>query len=357
MVHHPRTRQWAAAVIVLGAVVLSGCSPASPQSEVRGAMIGIGSSGSQYAVSAWADSWTKSNNAVSLQFSADGATVGKEALFAGNTYFAALDGPLNSDDITASTSVCGPRGAFSVPATVVPLGITYNLGGVTGLRLDAQALAGIYSGTITSWRDPIIVAQNAGRELPNIDIVPIYATESSVVNAVFTTFLADAAPQTWAGTPSNIMPEVPGGNPVAKFSTLGTEVDNQAGSIAFMDDNLIWTGLPTVLLKFGDNYVEPTKASLQNAVAAGATTTTENVVTQTLGVGTDASYPLAAVQHQAFCFDYPEPELAELAKSWGKRVLGRAGQDNSNTFASTTSPSPEALQAALQMVQTIAATK
>lgn len=316
-------------------------------------MIGIGSSGSQYAIAAWSEAWTKSNNAVSLQFSPDGAATGKQALHSGNAYFAALDAPLDDTDIAESKTICGPQGAFSVPTTVVPLGITYNLGGVTGLRLDAAVLAGIYSGTIRQWRDPLITARNPGLVLPDIDIVPIYSNQESVFNTVFTGYLEREAPQSWTSATSSVLPAVAGGKAVDKFSTLATEVDNQAGSIAFMDDSLIRTGLPTALLKFGTAYVEPSKASLQNAVSAGATTASANVVTQTLDIGPEPSYPLAAVEYQAFCFDYSEPVLAKLVKSWGDFILSSNGQDNSNTFASTTSPSPEALKSARALVNTI----
>lgn len=355
IVRRPGTIRWAAAITVAGSIVLSGCSAAPQVHDIRGAMIGIGSSGSQYAVGAWSEAWTKSNNAVSLQFSPDGAAIGKQALLSGNAYFAALDAPLDASDIANSKPICGPHGAFSVPATVVPLGVTYNLGGVTGLRLDAAVLAGIYSGTIHKWRDPLITSLNPGLDLPDIDIVPIYSKEESVFNSVFTAYLEREVPQSWTSATSSILPAVAGGKAVNKFSMLATEVDNQAGSIAFMDDSLIRTGLPTALLKFGTSYVEPSKASLQNAVAAGTTTASANVVTQTLEIGSDPSYPLAAVEYQAFCFEYSEPALAKLVRSWGDYVLGSNGQDNSNTFASTTSPSPEALKSALALVHTIRA--
>lgn len=355
MPKHAKTKLSTAAITLLGALLLSGCSAATPQSDVRGAMIGVGSSASHHAISAWADGWTKANKAVSLQFSPDGAATGKSALFAGTSYFASLDAPLTESDISDSQDVCGPRGAFSVPATVVPVGVTYNLGDVKGLRLDMQTLAGIYSGTITRWQDPVIVEQNAGRELPDADIVPIYAAESSSLNAVFTRFLADAAPQTWTAQPADTLPEIPNGKAVPKFASLGTEVDNQSGSIAFTDMNFIWTGLPLALLDFGSGYVEPTKSSLQNAITAGTTTTSANAVTQTLSIGPDDSYPLAAVEHQALCFEYPHAGIANMAKSWGQRVLSPAGQDSSNTFAKTASPSSEALQASKFMVQAISA--
>jgi phosphate transport system substrate-binding protein len=356
-VHRPRTVRRAAAIGALCAVALSACSAAPPLNPVRGAMVGIGSSGSQNAIGAWSSAWNKSDPSVSVEFSPDGATVGKQALFSGNAYFASLDAPLTSDDVSASKSACGPQGAFAVPTTVIPIAVTYNLGGIKGLKLDAQSLAGIFSGKIVRWNDQQIAAQNPDLDLPDIGIVPVHASGESVLTSVFTAYLVREAPKSWSFGTSASLPAVTGGQTVEKPSALPKEIDDHAGSITFIDDSMIDSRYARATLKFGSTFVDLSKDTVKSAVSAGTTSSSAAGVSQTLGTGGDRSYPLAAIGYQAFCYEYPVQQLAALAMSWGEFVLSPVGQDNSNTFASTASPSSEALKSSLRLIQAIEVTK
>lgn len=351
--HRPRTVRRATAAAALCAVALAACSAPPPLNPVRGAMVGIGSSSSQYAIEAWRKAWNKSNSSVSVEFSPDGAAVGKQALFSGNAYFAALDAPLTSEEVSASKSACGPQGAFAVPAAVIPVAVTYNLGGIKGLKLDAQSLAGIFSGNIVRWNDQQIAGQNPDLALPDMRIVPVHASAESVLTSVFTAYLAREAPQSWAPGTSATLPDVDGGRTVEKSSALPKEIDDQAGSITFIDNSLIDSRFARATLKFGSTFADLSKDAVKSAVTAGTTSSSAAGVSQTLGTGGDQSYPLAAIGYQAFCYEYPVPQLAALAKSWGDFVLSPFGQDNSNTFASTTSPSSEALKSSLRLIHSI----
>jgi len=85
-------------------------------------------------------------------------------------------------------------------ATVSAVGI-YHLDAFTAkanapLRVTPQILAGIFTGTIKMWSDPLLVAANAanGKFLPNTTITVVARSGSTDANAVFLRFLALNSP-------------------------------------------------------------------------------------------------------------------------------------------------------------------
>src|ERR1035437_2554193 len=83
--------------------------------------------------------------------------------------------------------------------------MAYNLPGVTGLKLDATVLAGIFQGTIKTWDDPAIKALNSGMSLPSTTITLAVRSDSSGTTANFSQYLVDAAGSAWKlGTSSTI---------------------------------------------------------------------------------------------------------------------------------------------------------
>ena len=63
---------------------------------------------------------------------------------------------------------------LQVPVDLGGVAISYNLPGVTGLKLDGPTLARIFNGTITNWDDPQIAKVSGISNLPNLAIVPVH---------------------------------------------------------------------------------------------------------------------------------------------------------------------------------------
>ena len=81
--------------------------------------------------------------------------------------------------------------------TAAPITVAYNLSGVKGLRLSADTIAGIFGGTITTWDDPKIAADNPKADLPATAIVVAHRADGSGTTANFTKYLTKAAPTAW----------------------------------------------------------------------------------------------------------------------------------------------------------------
>jgi phosphate transport system substrate-binding protein len=96
-----------------------------------------------------------------LNYTANGSGAGISDFLAGKTDFGGSDTPLSGDQYAAAKQRCGGADAWNLPVVFGPLAITYNLGSVDSLVLDASTTAKIFDGTITRWDDPALTALNA----------------------------------------------------------------------------------------------------------------------------------------------------------------------------------------------------
>ncbi len=343
------------AALAAVSAVLAGCAPASGGSQIRGSLTAVGTGIQSAAIAAWRNGWVKDFPETSLSFSPDGANVGIKALQTGQAHFAPVDQPLTAADVEESKQFCGPDGSFSVPVAVVPVGVAFNLPSVKNLKLSPEVLAAIFSGDITSWDDREIARLNPDAELPDEEIVPIRATEKSVLTTTTTAYLQRGG---WAGPAANTWPEDTEGEEVPRYTDVGNKVDDTAGSIAFMDKAAIGTRFDTALLDFGQGFVRLNEDTLGLSIAAGSTATGPggSVVFSTPEAPAPG-YGLTTVTYQAFCSEYQNEPLARLVRSWGEFVLGDGGQGNSTYFAGVSSPGKDALEQSSRRIAEITAAR
>jgi phosphate transport system substrate-binding protein len=68
--------------------------------------------------------------------------------------------------------------------------VAYNLSGNPALKLDADAIAGIFLGQIKKWNDPKIAGQNPGVTLPDQEIVVVHRSDGSGTTYIWTDYLS-----------------------------------------------------------------------------------------------------------------------------------------------------------------------
>jgi len=148
-----------------------------------------------------------------ISYSGGGSGTGKTAINAGIKDVAFSD----------SINTAAPATVFHIPAAVWPIGIGYNLNTPKAkpLQFSVETLAKIFSGQITKWNDPAIVADNKKERLipiigkknadgsqkyrsvnttvslPNRPITVIYRTGNSGTSNNFTSALNAGAPKIW----------------------------------------------------------------------------------------------------------------------------------------------------------------
>src|SRR5271169_5727024 len=135
----------------------------------------------------WADAYKKLTN-VGLNYQSIGSGGGIKQIKAKTVTFGASDMPLKPDDLTSAALVQFPM----IIGGVVPV---VNIKGVAPgqLHLDGATVASIYLGDITLWNDPQIKRLNPKFPLPSTAIAPVYRSDGSGTNFLFSDYLAKAS--------------------------------------------------------------------------------------------------------------------------------------------------------------------
>ena len=333
---------------------LMACSAGEASSGVTGSLTAIGSSSQNGPLSAWQQGWSKDFPGTSLRFSPDGDAIGRDALFRGMAHFASIDSQLTPEDWEKSKEACGAGGAFAVPTSVTAIGVAYNVSGLRNVRLDPDTLTAMFDGAITRWDDAAIAALNPDTDLPDLEVVPIWAKKDSGLTHAVGEYLASGEgsgmdiDRTW--------PDGTAGESVAGYPDLARKVDDTAGAVSFMDRAEIGTRFSTATLKFGDEFVKVTDDALGTAVDSGEVTEAPGGGVQlNLRPGASPGYSLGFVGYQAFCHTYQNEALTRLVRSWAFYVTGEGGQANSTYFAQVGSPSAEALKQSQSALESIKA--
>src|SRR5438034_3775881 len=82
--------------------------------------------------------------------------------------FGASDAPLTPDQFAAC------KGCVQIPWALSATSLAYRGDGLPDhIKLDGNAVAGIFLGTIKKWNDPALKKLNKGKTLPDLDITVI----------------------------------------------------------------------------------------------------------------------------------------------------------------------------------------
>ena len=188
----------AATVVVLGALLVP-LLDAGPAEAADGRIDGAGSTWVQPIVAGWiADVFT---SGVDVVYAAFGSSYGKKSFAYSVVDFALADIPyLGVDDLGQPDTAQG-REYASVPVVGTGVSFVYRLEvdgtWLDGLRLSDETLTRIFTGAITSWTDPAIVAENPGPALPDVAITPVVRADPNGSTKVLTEWFDRTQPDLW----------------------------------------------------------------------------------------------------------------------------------------------------------------
>jgi phosphate transport system substrate-binding protein len=136
----------------------------------------------------WADAY-KTKTGIGLNYQSIGSGGGISQIKAGTVTFGASDMPLKPEDLEKAGLVQFPM----IIGGVVPV---INIPGIApgALTLDGATLASIYLGEIKQWNDPRVAKLNPGAKLPATAIAPVYRSDGSGTNFLFTDYLSKESP-------------------------------------------------------------------------------------------------------------------------------------------------------------------
>ena len=139
--------------------------------------------------SKWADAYKKQTG-VGMNYQSIGSGGGIKQIKARTVTFGASDMPLKPEEVKEAGLVQFPM----IIGGVVP---AVNIKGVAPgqLVLDGATIASIYLGEITKWSDPKVKKLNPKLALPDTAIAPIYRSDGSGTNFLFSDYLSKSSPK------------------------------------------------------------------------------------------------------------------------------------------------------------------
>jgi len=172
---------------VAGAVALAACSARGTAHAAD--LSGAGATFPYPIYSKWADAY-KQQTGTGLNYQSIGSGGGIKMIKAKTVTFGATDMPLKPEELKEAGLVQFPM----IIGGVVPV---VNIRGVSAgqLTLDGATVADIYLGEIAMWNDPRIRKLNPKLSLPGTTIAPIYRSDGSGTNFLFSDYLSKASPR------------------------------------------------------------------------------------------------------------------------------------------------------------------
>jgi phosphate transport system substrate-binding protein len=257
--------------------------------QLTTSLSGSGASFPNALYQVWISVYTKNiAPGVKLSYQSVGSGQGKKDFVAGLTDFGGTDSAFSAEEIKSQVP-----DAIHIPTVMGGVLPIYNLPSVTKpLRFTSELLVGIYSGEITKWNDPKLVAENPDVTLPATDIAVVYRSDASGTTSIWTDYLSKVS-DTWkakVGKGSSVKWLVGIGAP--GNAGVSSTVQKTEGAIGYVEVAYALGAkftLPFVKNAAG-NYVQPL---LANVSAAAASVTVRDDVQQLAQSITNSSDPQA----------------------------------------------------------------
>jgi phosphate transport system substrate-binding protein len=213
--------------------------------------------------SKWADAY-KTKTGIGLNYQSIGSGGGIKQIKAKTVTFGASDKPLEPTELKESGLVQFPM----IIGGVVPV---VNVKGVKAgqLTLDGATIASIYLGEITKWNDAKIKKLNPKATLPDTAIAPVYRSDGSGTNFLFTDYLSKSSPTFKEKIGANASVQWPvgiGAKGNEGVANMTTQTDGAIGYVeyAYAKQNSMSDAL---LVNEGGKAVSPNAESFQAAAS------------------------------------------------------------------------------------------
>ena len=314
----------------------SGTASSSAECGGKNSLTGEGSTAQQNAIAEFNKVWGQVCSGKNLSYNPTGSGAGREQFIAKQVDFAGSDSALKDDQVAQAADRCGGNPAWNLPLVFGPVAMAYNLEGVDKLVVNGDVLAKIFQGQIKKWNDPAIAALNPGATLPDVDIKPIYRSDSSGTTDNFQKYLKAAAPEAWTKETGS---EFQGGAGEGAQKSAGVVQAVQAtpGAIGYVEKGFAeQAGLPFAQIDNGAGAVELTDETSKKAIDSAKFAAEGNDLALDLDsiYGTKAAdaYPLVLATYEIVCSKGYDAETTAALKSFltvaaneGQQNLGPAG--------------------------------
>lgn len=203
-------------------------APAAAEGPVK--LQGAGASFPAPLYTRWFKTYSDTHNGTQIDYQSVGSGSGVKAVIDNTVDFGASDAAMTAEEMGRVQN-----GVQLLPLTAGSIVLTYNLDGVSELKLSRKAYVGIFSGKIKLWNDPAIAASNPGVKLPKQPINVIVRADSSGTTFVFTKHLSEVSPEFAKSPGVSKMPNWPMGTRSKGNEGVTASVKTTPGSIGYIE--------------------------------------------------------------------------------------------------------------------------
>jgi phosphate transport system substrate-binding protein len=211
----------------------------------------------------WAEAY-KQQTGVGLNYQSIGSGGGIKQIEASTVTFGASDMPLTPQVLQQNGLVQWPM----IIGGAVPV---VNIPGIApgALQLDGATIASIYMGDITRWNDAPIQKLNPKLKLPALDIAPVYRSDGSGTNFLFTNFLSKESPTFAQKIGSNTSVQWPVGLGAKGNEGVANQVTQTSGAIGYVEFAYVMQTHMTYarLRNRAGSFVVPSSQAFQEAAS------------------------------------------------------------------------------------------
>ena len=307
-----RKRFTAGIALAVIAMLAAACSSSSTTGSSSGSSLTgtLNASGSSFQLpfqQAAIQQFKSVQPSMTVNYGGGGSGKGRSDLAAGVVQFAGSDSPIPS----AETANFKGKTVLYFPVIIGPITVSYNLSGVTSLKLTPTVIAEIFQGTIKKWDDPAIKSINPGVSLPSTPISLAVRADSSGTTANFSLFLMTAVPSVWKlGSSSTISwpSSAHAGNGNGGVAQIIKSTPGSIGYVDFADAKAAGLTYASVQNKSG-NYIAPSPTSA--SAAAAAVTVAPDLTFHAVWSSAPGAYPIT---YQSWVLVYEKQSSSNTAK-------------------------------------------
>ncbi|MCV7122322.1 phosphate ABC transporter substrate-binding protein PstS [Mycobacterium lacus] len=328
-------------LLVAGALVLSACGGHSGTSSTSSApsvpvdcggkkkLLAAGSTAQKNAIEQFVYAYIHACPGHTLDYNANGSGAGMKLFLGNQTDLAGSDSPMNPSkgEPDRAAERCGSP-AWDLPVVFGPIAVTFNISGVSALKLDGPTIARIFNGAITRWDDPAIRALNPNGNLPPTPIHVVFRSDQSGTTDNFQKYLDAASDGAWgkgAGQTFNGgVGEGAAGNDGTSMAMKRTD-----GSITYNE----WSfavghqlNMAQIITSAGPEAVSITADSVGKTIAGATFQGSGNdlvVDTSSFYRPTQpGAYPIVLVTYEVVCSKYPDAPTGTAVRAFMQAAIG-----------------------------------
>ncbi len=281
-------------------------------SGLSGTLNGSGSTFQQPFNEAAIQGFQSVASGVTVNYGGGGSGKGKTDLAGGVVQWAGTDSLISSATLSTFKGT-----VLYFPTVAAPITVSFNVSGVSSLKLDGPTLGKIFSGQIKTWNDAAIKSLNSGVNLPSTPIVVVHRSDASGTTNNFTHYLTLAASTTdWplgTGDTVNWGTDTQAGNGNPGVAQVIKSTNGAIGYVDFSDAKASGLKFASIKNKSG-SFVAPSLAGASAAVAGA--TVAPNLTYFALDTPGATVYPITSATYVLAYQDQSDAKLGKALQGW-----------------------------------------